>query len=123
MNDDEIQGLLDRNDGMYLDMNGELGEYEWLDDTGHWDRRLASSRIRVSNILYALSSDEPVFKNLYFWEIQKPEVEDALQYYKDNRYLFREMEDDIYSVESLNEGVEIWENNKGDYDFEKEFPS
>jgi hypothetical protein len=37
---DDVQAMMERNDGMYLDMKGELGDYEWLQDTGHWDRRL-----------------------------------------------------------------------------------
>jgi len=123
MTDADIQALLDRNDGMYLDMDGELGEYEWLDNTSHWDRRIHSSRIRVSDILYALASDDPVFKNLRCWEVQKPEAEDAIQYYRDNRDLFEEMEDDIYNVESLDGGMEVWQENKEDYDYERESPS
>jgi len=119
MNDDEIQALSEKNGDMYLDMDGELGEYEWLDDTGHWDRRLANSRIRVSDILYALSADKD-FHNLEYWEVQKPEAEDAVQYYRDNRDLFKQMNDDVYDVDSLDEGAEFWQENKEDYNYERE---
>jgi len=122
MNDDEIQALFEENGNMYLDMDSELGDYEWLDDTGHWDRRLYTSRIRVSDILYALSSDKD-FHNLEYWEVQKPEAQDAVQYYWDNREVFEYMDDDIYDVESLDEGAEFWEQNKENYEYEKEFPS
>jgi hypothetical protein len=107
---EDIEAMMERNDGMYLDMEGELGDYEWLQDTGHWDRRLHNSRIRVSNVLYALSANTD-FEQLRYWEVETKEIEDVIRYYRDNRIAFREMDDDIYDVDSLNEGVERWEED------------
>lgn len=118
---EDIEAMMERNDGMYLDMEGELGDYEWLQDTGHWDRRLHNSRIRVSDILYALSASED-FEQLRCWEIESEEIEDVIRYYRDNRIAFREMDDDIYDVDSLDEGVEFWDQNKDEYDCERGYP-
>jgi hypothetical protein len=107
---EDIEAMMERNDGMYLDMEGELGDYEWLQDTGHWDRRLHNSRIRVSNVLYALSANTD-FEQLRYWEVETKEIEHVVQYYRDNRVVFREMDDDIYDVDSLDEGVERWEED------------
>ena len=118
---EDIEAMMERNDGMYLDMEGELGDYEWLQDAGHWDRRLHNSRIRVSDVLYVLSANED-FEQLQYWEIETEEIEDVIQYYRDNRVVFHEMDDDVYDVESLDKGVEFWEQNKDAYDCERGYP-
>ena len=112
---------MEEHDGMFLDRNGELGDYEFLDDTGHWDRRLHNSRIRVSDILYALSADKD-FEQIKYWEMQKAEVEDAVQYYIDNRTMFEQMDDDIYDLKTLDEGIEFWTQNEEDYEYGRELP-
>lgn len=118
---EDIEAMMERNDGMYLDMKGELGDYEWLQDTGHWDRRLHNSRIRVSDVLSALSANTD-FEQLRYWEVETKEIEHVVQYYRDNRVVFREMDDDIYDVDSLDEGVEFWDQNKDEYGYERGYP-
>lgn len=94
------------------DPNDELSEYEKLQDTGHYDRRLKNSRIRVTDILYGMG-DYKKFENLYFWDVSKEEVDNVVRYYKDNRALFEGM--DKYDTDVLDESVEFWKNNKDDY--------
>lgn len=91
-----------------------MSEYDYLDDTGHYDRRLYNSRIRVSDILYGIGENQE-FDKLYFWDVSKEEINNVVQYYKDNRDLFLEMDDKIYDTDCLDNSVDYWYNNKNKF--------
>lgn len=46
--------------------NDELSEYEKLQDTGYYDRRLDNSRTSCMELIIHI-----MFENLYFWGISK----------------------------------------------------
>lgn len=92
------------------------------DKPRHDDPRIEGRRIRVSDILYSLSKDEPL-EQLYFWEIQEYKVDAAVDYYQENREWYEQSDGDIYNVSMLDESVESWRENKDDYDYEPDFSS
>lgn len=96
-----------------------------LEDAPRDDPRIEGHRIRVSNILYGLirDDDEDPLKQLRFWEIEQEKIENAVNYYRNNREYYERGDDKVYDVDMLDEGVEIWEESKERYDYEPEFPS
>lgn len=96
-----------------------------LEDAPRDDPRIQGRRIRVSDILYSFyrEDDTDPLDQLYYWEIEQEKVENAVEYYRENRDYYREADDKVYDVSMLDKAVEVWEDNKNRYDYDPEFPS
>jgi uncharacterized protein (DUF433 family) len=89
------------------------------------DPRIEGHRIRVSDILYSFywEDDTDPLQQLYYWELEIEKVENAVEYYENNRDHYKQSDDKVYDVNMLDEAVEVWNENKDRYDYEPEFPS
>ncbi|PHQ43596.1 hypothetical protein Z052_02885 [Halorubrum sp. C191] len=89
------------------------------------DPRIEGHRICVSDILYSFywTDETDPLQQLYYWELEIEKVENAVEYYENNRDYYKQSDDKVYDVEMLDEAVEVWNENKDRYDYEPEFPS
>jgi uncharacterized protein (DUF433 family) len=96
-----------------------------LEDAPRDDPRIEGHRIRVSDILYSFywTDETDPLDQLYYWGLEIQNVENAVEYYENNREYYEQSDNKVYDVEMLDEAVEVWNENKDRYDYEPKFPS